>query len=79
MLKMSFYDGTLNREKAKELIEKTQKNITFAHGYEYRGEKRKERTKEKAIKIINNKGNYLDVEEYENEIFLNTFSSNDLF
>ena len=79
MLKMSFYDGTLNREKAKELIEKTQKNITFPHRYEYRGVQRKEITKEKAIKIINNKGNYLDVEEYENEIFLNTFSSNDLF
>ena len=28
MLKMSFYDGTLNREKAKELIEKTKKEKT---------------------------------------------------
>lgn len=35
-------------------------------------------TKEKALSIIDDSGNYLDITETDNEILLNTFSSNDM-
>ena len=36
MLKMSFYDGTLNRDEAKEVIINTDKDLKYTYGLGYR-------------------------------------------
>lgn len=47
--------------------------------YVYRGAEKRPITKEKALSIIDDSGNYLDITETDNEILLNTFSSNDMW
>ena len=71
MLEMSFYKGTLDRAKAREVVEASEKA--------FRGAEKRPITKEKALSIIDDSGNYLDITETDNEILLNTFSSNDMW
>lgn len=80
MLKMSFYDGTLNRAAAKEVIANTDKPIKYTFGLGYRNPttNREPITKEKAFKIIDTEG-LLDITEYEEFIHLNAYSDNDMF
>lgn len=79
MLKMSFYDGTLDRARAKEIVETSGKLLMFRFGFAYKGAEKRPITKEKALSIIEDSGNYLDIEESETEILLNTYSSNDMW
>lgn len=79
MLKMSFYDGTLDRTRAKEVVEASKKPLMFRFGFAYKGAEKRPITKEKALSIIEDSGNYLDIEESETEILLNTYSSNDMW
>lgn len=78
MIKMSFYDGTLDRAKAREVVEASEKPLMFRYGFTFRGAEKRPITKEKALSIIDDSGNYLDITETDNEILLNTFSSNDM-
>ena len=79
MIKMSFYDGTLDRVRAKEVVEASEKPLMFRFGFAYKGTEKRPITKEKALSIIEDSGNYLDIEESETEILLNTYSSNDMW
>ena len=69
MLEMSFYKGTLDRAKAREVVEASEKPLMFRYGFAFRGAEKRPITKEKALSIIDDSGNYL----------LNTFSSNDMW
>lgn len=79
MLKMSFYDGTLNRDEAAQVVKKTDKELYHRYGYAYRGAEKKSISRENALKIIRDTGNYLDVCETETEILLNTYSEMDMW
>lgn len=79
MIKMSFYDGTLDRARAKEVVEASEKPLMFRFGFAYKGAEKRPITKEKALSIIEDSGDYLDIEESETEILLNTYSSNDMW
>lgn len=78
MLNMSFYNGTLNREIAKETINKTEKILMYRYGYGWKGAKKSPITKERALKIIDTES-LLDIEESETEILLNAYSTNDMW
>lgn len=81
ILKMSFYDGTLDREKAKIIIKKSrERRITYTYGFGFRNPTTNHapKTKEEAYEIIDNQG-YLDIDFNETEIHLNAFSSNDMW
>lgn len=80
MLKMSFYDGTLNKEKLKEYINSAKKEIRYTHGLGYRGPRihKKLITKEEALEIIES-NSMLDANENTEYIHLNTYSANDMF
>lgn len=79
MLRMSFFDGTLDREKAKNLINKTEKDILYTYGLGYRNPTthKQKISKERAIEIVD-KESMLDVDENETFIHLNAYSENDL-
>lgn len=79
MLEMSFYKGTLDRAKAREVVEASEKPLMFRYGFAFMGAEKRPITKEKALSIIDDSGNYLDVTETDNEILLNTYSSNDMW
>lgn len=49
MIKMSFYDGTLDRTKAKEVVEASGKPLMFRYGFAYRGCREKTNNKGKGI------------------------------
>ena len=80
MLKMSFYNGTLNRTKAKEFIAETSKPLKYTYGLGYRNPttNHKPITKAQAMEIIDQE-NFLDINEYEDYIHLNAFSENDMW
>ena len=80
MLKMSFYDGTLNRDEAKEVIINTDKDLKYTYGLGYRNPTthKKPIDKAEALKIVANES-YLDITEYEDWIHLNGYSSNDMW
>lgn len=80
MLTMSFYNGTLDRKKAKEFIAATDKPIKYTYGLGYRSPttNRKPITKERAIEIIDTES-LLDIDEYEDYVHLNAFSDNDMW
>lgn len=50
MIKMSFYDGTLDRAKAREVVEASEKPLMFRYGFAFRGAEKRHITKEKSIK-----------------------------
>lgn len=80
MLKMSFYDGTLDRDKANEFIATTEKPFKYTVGLRMRNPVicNKPITREKAMEIVATE-DWLDITEYANYVHLNTFSSNDLW
>lgn len=80
MLKMSFYNGTMDRKKLKKFIEETEKPIRYTYGFKYRGPTTMNvpKTKEQALKIVENES-YLDAEELEDCLDLNAYSSNDMW
>ena len=80
MIKMSFYDGTLDRNKALELIQDTEKVIKYTYGLGYRNPTtyKKPITKLQAIKTINCNG-MIDITEYDDWIHINEFSDNDMW
>lgn len=79
MIKMSFYDGTLDRVTAREVVEASEKPLMFRYGFAFRGAEKRPITKEKALSIIDDSGNYLDITETDNEILLNAYSGNDMW
>lgn len=79
MLNMSFYNGTLNRPEAADVVKASNKTLYHRYGFAYRGAEKRPISKENALKIIEDTGNYLDVTETDNEILLNTYSSNDMW
>lgn len=79
MLNMSFYNGTLNRPEAADVVRASNKTLYHRYGFAYRGAEKRPISKENALKIIEDTGNYLDVAETDNEILLNTYSSNDMW
>ncbi len=80
MIKMSFYDGTLNEAKAIEVIKNSDKPCVYTYGFKYRNPTTREVpiSKEKAIEIISHEG-FLDITEYEDRFDLNAYSSNDMW
>lgn len=80
MIKMSFFDGTLNREEAIAAIKKENKPCVYTYGLRYRNPTTKDVyiTKEEAIEIIN-KESLLDITEYEDRFDLNAYSGNDMW
>lgn len=80
MLKMSFYDGTLNIDLAKEAVMNFTKPCIYTSGLSYRNPAtyRQPVTKEEAIKIIENEP-LLHITEEENAIHLNAYSENDMW
>ena len=79
MLNMSFYNGTLNRPEAADVVRASNKTLYHRYGFAYRGAEKRPISKENALKIIEGTGNYLDVTETDNEILLNTYSSNGMW
>lgn len=80
MLKMSFFNGTLDIEKAKEEIRKTKKDIKYTYGLGFRNPTINHApiSKAEAIRKIET-ASLLDVIEYENYIHLNEYSNNDMW
>lgn len=81
-LSMSFFDGTMNREQAKQIITERGENasIFYTLGLKYRHPviNMVPVSQIEAIKIIN-EGGLLNFTVYEDYIDINEFSSNDLW
>lgn len=73
---MSFYDGTLDRNKARKLVETTTKQLMYRCGYAYKGAEKEPIDREDAMTVLND--SYLDVIETDTEVILNTYTENDL-
>lgn len=80
MLEMSFYDGTLDRDKANEFIATTEKPFKYTVGLRIYNPVicNEPITREKAREIVNT-ANLLNITEYADYVHLNTFSSNDMW
>gem|GEM_PF-1300603 len=80
MLKMSFYDGTLNREELKKFIQETEKPIRYTYGLKFRNPTTRDVpvSKEEALKIVDRE-NLLDATEYRDYLDLNAYSGNDMW
>lgn len=80
MLNMSFYNGTLNKDVAKDFIANSNKQCIYTYGFAYRNPTTHKVpiNKDKALQIID-KESYLDVKEEEKVIHLNAYSSNDMW
>ena len=83
MLRYSFFSkeySNCTKEQAVEFLKKTDKPLKYTYGLEYRGPTihkvpiSKEDACEKMMKE-----SYIDVDEYEDYVHINAFSSNDLF
>lgn len=80
MIKMSFYNRTLDRDVLRAVIESTDKQILYTYGYVSRHPTtcRKPITKEEAVRIVKEES-LLDATEEASCIHLNAFSSNDMW
>lgn len=80
MLKMSFYDGTLDRNKLMQAVRETTKPILFTYGLIFRKPTtyRKPITVSEAMEIIRKEG-FLDADEEPDCIHLNAFSETDMW
>lgn len=80
MLKMSFYNGTLNRQALLAVIETTDKDIVYTYGLAYRHPTtyRKPIGKYEAKRIVNEES-LLDATEEETCIHLNAYHVNDMW
>lgn len=79
MMKMSFYDGTLCKNKLKDFIEKTEKPIVYTFGFTWKNPTtyRVPKTKAEAIEIVE-KECWLDATEEEECMHLNAYGENDM-
>lgn len=57
MLNMSFYNGTLNRPEAADVVRASNKTLYHRYGFAYRGAEKRPISKENALKIIEDTGN----------------------
>ena len=80
MLKMSFHNGTLDRQKAIEIIKESEKTCVYTSGYSWKNPTtyRESITKEQATDIIKNE-DLLDITEEDEVFHLNAFSGNDMW
>ena len=80
MLKMSFYDGTMDRQALKAFVAETGKPICFTYGYEWKNPTthRVPKSKAEAIRIID-RDSMLNATEEKNCLHLNEFSANDMW
>lgn len=80
MIRMSFYNGTLNRPELIEFVKNTEKPIKYTYGLSYRHPTtyKVPVTKERAVEIINTQS-LLDADEYEDYLHLNAYSGNDMW
>lgn len=49
MLEMSFYKGTLDRAKAREVVEASEKPLMFRYGFAFRGAEKRPYNQRKSI------------------------------
>ena len=77
---MSFYHGTLEKEKAIAIINKSKRKIVYTYGLKFRGPSTLEvpTSKEKAIEIIK-RGSLIDVDFKEDVIDIQEVSGNDMW
>lgn len=78
MESMSFYNGTLDIEKAIKIVKDTEKEIYYRYGFSYKGAEKKLISKDVAIKKLEERG-WLDFYENNNDILINEYSENDMF
>ena len=80
LLYMSFYHGTLDKMKAKAIISKTKRPITYTYGLAYRNPTTYHvpKTVEEAFEIIDTES-LLDIHFNKDEIHLNAYSGNDMW
>ena len=52
MLNMSFYNGTLNRPEAADVVRASNKTLYHRYGFAYRGAEKRPISKENALKIM---------------------------
>lgn len=79
-IKMSFYNGTLDRESLKEFIEKTDKPIRYTYGLKFKGPTTMNVpvSKEQALEIVDSQS-LLDAKELDDCLDLNAYSGNDMW
>lgn len=80
MLKMSFYDATLDRVELSNFIKATDKKIRYSYGLggRQRTTDRKLITKKEALDIVNEQS-YLDANKEKHCLHLNAYSANSLY
>ena len=80
MLKMSFYNGTLDRNVLLETIKNTDKKILFTFGFTWKNPTvcKLPISVDEAIRTVNEEA-FLDATEYDDYIHLNAFGVNDLW
>lgn len=78
-MRMSFYNGTLDRAKLKELV-KAADDIRYTFGLAYRNPttNRVRITKEQALEIIKTES-LLDADDEQGYLHLNAYSDNDMW
>ena len=79
-IEMSFYHGTLDKERLKEFIEKTDKPIRYTYGLKYRNPTtcNVPVSKEQALQIVDTQS-LLDAKELDDCLDLNAYSGNDMW
>jgi len=80
MLKMSFFDGTMNKDELRTFVRETEKEIKYTFGLGYRNPTthNKPISKEEAMAIIDRES-LLDAKEKEECLHLNAYSDNDMW
>lgn len=80
MIKMSFYNGTLDRAALVDFIKTTTKPIRYTYGFAYRHPSTYKEliSVDKAIKIAETES-FLDATENEEYLHLNAYSANDMW
>ena len=77
---MSFYNGTLDKDRLKAFIEKTDKPIRYTYGLKYRNPTTLNVpvSKERALQIVDSQS-MLDAKELDDVLDLQAYSSNDMW
>ena len=80
MLKMSFYNGTLDKKVLRDKIRNTNKQILFTYGFTWKNPTtcKQPVSVDEALRIVE-KEDFLDATESRDNIHLNAFSINDLY
>ena len=80
MLNMSFYSGTLNKDKLNEFIKGYKKPIRYTYGLGYRNPTTNKVLidEARALEIVKNES-LLDARENEEYLHLNAYSGNDMW